>query len=272
MLRSLAISVARSLPPGLKQKLHNVRSLDNLTRKMYGAAVGSAPIPIADGPMKGILFAGGEHLSHAHISGTYERDLVDAIAKYLKPGMVCYDIGASIGYLSMQMAAKAKHVYAFEPQPTAANEIRRHCQANGFTNVEVVNNPVTDRVTEVVFAMTDVAYGSGIDWKQKDDRWEKLTLESTTLDLFAESHAGPDLLKMDIEGEEGRAMAGGMKMLAKYRPVVFCELHGPEPAKATCQVLNEVGYKVFYLTGEEFFPEKESTIIPGMLQVVALPQ
>lgn len=272
MLRELAVGFARSLPADLKGKIHNVRWLDNLTRKLYGKALGSGPVLITEGPMRGLRFAAGEHLSHAHIAGTYERELVDAIARHLKPGMVCYDIGASIGYLSMQMAAQARKVFAFEPQPAAGNEIRRHCEANGFTNVEIESSPVTDRVTEVTFAITDVAYGSSIDWEKTEDKWRQLTLQSTTLDLFAQTHPGPDLLKMDIEGEEGRALAGGREMLRKFRPIVFCELHGTDPARAACKVLRETGYEVYYLNGEKFDPDKEGTIVPGMLQVMALPQ
>ena len=272
MFRQMALGLAAGLPTGLKSKIHNSKSLDNLTRRVYGMALGSKPIEIQEGPMKGIRFAASKHVSHAHIGGSYEQELVDAIDRYLKPGMVCYDIGASIGYLTMQMAQRAKRVYAFEPSPEARGELAKHTAANGFTNIEVVSSPLTDKITEVTFAVTNTAYGSGIDWNgSQEGRWPTIKLMSTTLDLFTKDHPMPDLLKMDIEGEEGSAMEGGRQMLMQKKPIIFCELHGLQPALATCKVLTECGYTVRHMDGTPFDPRLEGQIVPGMLQVIALP-
>jgi len=267
----MALGLAAGLPTGLKSKIHNSKNLDNFTRRVYGMALGSKPLEVEDGPMKGIRFAASQHVSHAHVGGSYERELVDAIDRYLKPGMVCYDIGASIGYLTMQMAKRAKQVYAFEPSPEAREEIAKHTAANGFHNIEVVSNPVTDKITEVTFAVTNTAYGSGIDWKGSQGRWPTIKLTSTTLDVFTKDHPMPDLLKMDIEGEEGHAMEGARQMLMEKHPIIFCELHGRQPALDTCKVLTECGYTVRHMDGTPFDPTQEGRIIPGMLQVIALP-
>jgi len=40
---------------------------------------------IGEGPMRGIKLTGSQHTSHAHINGTYEREVQDAIAGMLRP-------------------------------------------------------------------------------------------------------------------------------------------------------------------------------------------
>ena len=63
------------------------------------------------------------------------------------------------------------------------------------------------------------------------------------------------LVKIDVEGFEGEAIAGGREVLSAHMPVVFLELHGAylrrrgrDPAAVLGQ-LNDLGYRRF-LSGE----------------------
>src|SRR5881394_2122332 len=113
MLRRLSVLAARAMPEPLKNWIHHHRSLDSAARKMFAlfSKSGGDTATIESGPMKGLRLRVGEHVSHAHISGTYEIETQQAIDRLVTPGSVCYDLGASIGYLSLLMARKASHVY-----------------------------------------------------------------------------------------------------------------------------------------------------------------
>jgi FkbM family methyltransferase len=266
---AFAAQVARVLPQWLKDFVHSNNALDTGLRRMYGWSLGKGSAAIPDGPMKGIQLALGEHVSHAHLNGTYERELLDAVDQALKPGMVCYDVGASIGYISLLMASRAQKVYSFEPAPHAIAEIKKHCAANNLSNVEVVPQPVSDSVKTVQFQITDTAYGSAIG--SGDSRWKQMTFETTSLDLFAQTHELPDLIKMDIEGEEGRALEGARKILTEKRPTLICEIHSNEQARHVGKVLEECGYSIFSIDGQHPFVAKDN-IVAGLVQVVAVPK
>lgn len=251
--------------------IHESTTLDKLVRRTYGTLLGSGSSVIPEGPMKGLHLAHSEHVSHAHLRGVYEIEMLEALDRVLKPGMVCYDVGASIGYISILMARKARKVYAFEPAPHAIAEIRRQAAANNFSNIEVVPLPVSDCVKTVSFQLSDTAYGSRIN-SVLEERWKTISFDTTTLDIFASTHEAPDLIKMDIEGEEGRALEGTRKVLSEKQPVLICEVHSAEQADHTGRVLAACGYKIFHLDGvTPFEPQASQNIVAGMVQVLAVP-
>jgi len=181
------------------------------------------------------------------------------------PGSVCYDLGASIGYLSLLMARKAAHVYAFEPAPHAAAELGRQMAINGFHHVTVVPSPVSDRKRQVRFCLTDVAYGSSI--VESKTEWPEIELTTITLDEFVRANPFPDFLKIDVEGEEGRVLRGAQSILARRHVRICCELHSQRAAEEVQEVLSLHGYKMRTLTGEPF--EATGRIVPGLVQVIA---
>jgi FkbM family methyltransferase len=269
MLRDLLISVARLVPRSAKTYIHHHRALDRLSRQLFSSVLRTQGdvIAIESGPLQGLLLKVSEHVSHAHIQGDYEIETQLAIDRLVQPGSVCYDLGASIGYLSLLMARKAARVYAFEPAPHAAAEIALHAAANRFENIVVVANPASDGETTVDFALSDVAYGSAI--MRTKTRWRTIQVKTITLDAFARSHEAPDFIKIDVEGEEGRVLEGARLVLGTHRPLICCELHSQAAAEAVCRVLAECNYHITTLEGETFrIPDP---IVPGMLQIIGRP-
>lgn len=208
-----------------------------------------------------------EHVLSSHISGAYERKTQVAIERLVWPGAVCYDLGASIGYFSLLMARKASCVYAFEPAPHAAEEIRKHATANGFQNIAVVGAPVSNSEREVTFSLTDVAYGSCI--VESQTKWPTLTLTTITVDGFAMTHPSPDFLKIDVEGEEARVLSGAQSILREKRPVICCELHSEKLAKEVESILSGNGYRLTTLDGQPF--HAGGSVVAGDVQILALP-
>jgi len=266
--KRLAIHAAAKLPSGVKAFLHRHRHLDRISRLWFRALLGSGEVTIEAGPLCGWRLASSEHISHAHVRGVYEREVQEAIARIVKPGWICYDLGASIGYLSLVMVkAGARRVYAFEPAPHAAEEIRRNFQANGVDNYTIVANPVSDSIRPVRFGITDVAYGSAIAYSPT--RWPTIEVMTVTLEAFVKEHEFPDFVKIDVEGEEEKVLEGARSILAERRTIFCIEVHTFEDAVQTKRILEEYGYRVTSLSGEEFVISSE--IKAGNVQVLAWP-
>jgi len=220
--------------------------------------------------MKGIRLALGQHVSHAHLTGSYELDFQQAIQRHIRPGMVCYDLGASIGYMSLLMAGSALHVFCFEPSPSAASQIPRHMAANSFANFTVVPKPVSNVITDVTFQLTDVAYGSSIA-ETGTSRWPTISLTTTTIDTFAADHPAPDFIKIDIEGFEGPALAGAQHTLATKRPILCIEVHSNQCAEEVAAALAPHNYQLFDVHSAKPFSPADGTIIAGEVQIVCIP-
>ena len=269
MLRSLTLKAAQLTPSFVKRMVHHNRMLDHLSRKAFQGAMGAdgSVVTIESGPLAGVKLAVSEHISHAHVSGSYEAATQRAIASILQPEFICYDLGASIGYLSLLMASRTKKVFAFEPAPHAQAEIRKHLAANNLGNVEIVPSPVSDRERTVEFSLTDNAYGSRITTTQTE--WPSLKLTTITLDDFVTTHPYPDFLKMDVEGEEGRVFEGARSILKERKTIFCCELHSREAALHVESILHEYGYEIKTLEGEPFVVGEHITA--GEVQVIASP-
>jgi FkbM family methyltransferase len=263
----IPVWVAEHTPRKLKLAVHRVHFLDKALMSLYGSLVKDKVISIEEGPMRGIKLATSRHTSHAHITGSYERDVQNAIDGMVREGDICYDLGASIGYMTLLMARRAKHVYSFEPAPHAIAEMRRHLAVNDMRNVTVVPSPVSDGVRAVRFCLTDAAYGSGIN--ETETRWPVLQLETTTLDLFARDHPIPDFLKMDVEGEEGAVLDGAHEILAHRKTSICCEVHNREAARSVIGTLEQFGYKVTLLDGSTAKVPEE--LVAGEFHVLARP-
>src|SRR5262249_20328815 len=99
-LSQIPVWIARFAPLSLKAAIHRVRFLHQGLMTIYGALIADKSMMIEDGPMRGIQLSASRHTSHAHIQGTYEREVQEAIDSMVRPADICYDLGASIGYMT----------------------------------------------------------------------------------------------------------------------------------------------------------------------------
>src|SRR5439155_23177655 len=90
--------------------------------------------------------------------GGLEADLQEVLAKHLRPGMVFYDLGANVGFLSLLAArlvgAKGK-VFSFEADPEVAGRLKENVEKNGLQNVRLVQKAVWSSTGAVAFSRAD---------------------------------------------------------------------------------------------------------------------
>ena len=193
---------------------------------------------------------------------------------YVRPGMTVFDVGASVGELTVlfaRLAGDAGSVHAFEPGPVA-DELERACSEAGRRNVVVNRVAVGDRSATVALRMYDDEHQS---WNTLADRPVRpggvdvtpiatADVRAVTLDEYcAEGDVGRvDLLKIDVEGSEYHVLRGSERLLAEQR-VRCCvfeyggttEDMGVDPA-AIEQLLSAHGYELRnVVAGDPVFPK-----------------
>jgi FkbM family methyltransferase len=182
------------------------------------------------------------------VKRTYERHVTSAMRPLLRPGMVMIDVGANIGYYSLLGAARvgpAGTVIAFEPGEANTALLQMSAQANAFKNIAIHALAVADVNRTVGFSMDD---SNGSIYPQ-DARLGHLQVRAVRLDDFLKDEPRIDLVKMDIEGAEGLALAGMRQLLLRHRPILFTEFN-PNALQATSGIsaeaylnsLRELGY------------------------------
>ena len=61
----------------------------------------------------------------------------------------------------------------------------------------------------------------------------------------------PSFIKMDIEGAEGDALEGAVRVLERHRPVLLIDLHSPEQDLRVGRVSGDADYRVRTSDGRE---------------------
>lgn len=169
-------------------------------------------------------------------TGSWEPHIVAFYARYLRAGMTVVDVGANIGFHALHAACRVGQqgrVLAFEPDPRNASLLRMSLGLQEHRpSVEVIEAALSDRDGELVLSDLGNPGNAGARFTHQDrGHLERLvhgphpTFRTVAAWRF-DSRFDPeriDLVKIDVEGFEPRAMAGMAESIARCRPVILTE-------------------------------------------------
>jgi FkbM family methyltransferase len=246
------------LPAPIKKFFYKWPFLARMIRRSLNAAApeGLSETTIAAGPARGLKMLLDLQLEKDYWLGTYETDLQAAAAKLIQPGSVVYDIGANIGYISLlsaQLSGLTGKTFSFEALPANVERLMTNISINGLgSRVTVIHAAVIDTDQRVTFLThPSGAMGKALGSAGRDEQYNgRITVPGLAVDTFIydQNHPEPDLVKMDIEGGEGSALAGMQRLLSEKKPIFLIELHGEQAAHQVWDCLLQYDYMVFEMT------------------------
>lgn len=205
---------------------------------------------------------------------SYEKEEMSLISKLLEPHMVCFDVGANIGWYSLKIAKSdyTINVYAFEPIPLTYQQLAENVALNRIPNIKLFNLGLSDRNQDMKFYFDPLLSGnaSAKNLAAKPGILEVIAKTERMDDVVARLGLHRvDFVKCDVEGAELLVFQGGMETLKKYQPCVFTEMLRKWSAKFNyhpneiIQLFSELGYRCFISRGEqleEFFKMDDNTV------------
>ena len=177
-------------------------------------------LDLAD-PVQRLLFFFGDY---------DERREADLITRVLAPGEIFWDVGANLGYFTLLAAARLKNtgqVVALEPGPSAYNCLTENISQNPFTNILPCQVAASDREGEaLLYSVKGQPDGRANLFRAGAEQTESTPVHTVTLDGWREGHglAGPDFLKLDVEGAELAALTGARETLLAWDPLLLVEM------------------------------------------------
>ncbi len=197
------------------------------------------------GPARGLHFLIRLPQDKAMWKGTYELEFCERLKAAVRPGDVCYDIGAFRGYTAGVFAlAGASKVYAFEPMPENQATIRKVVAMNPALPLELVAKAVADLEGEKVLEIHRDQSMNRLKSLPGSSDGERIVVETTTVDATAKARGmWPNLLKIDVEGAEEAVLKGAKEVLKKSVRGVFMEIHHPQAEAACRALLEQAGYE-----------------------------
>ena len=198
------------------------------------------------GPSRGLRYRVFPEFGLSPIYGGWEPEAQRLMAEHIRPGGVVYDLGANRGIHSVlfcRLVGAQGHVYAFEPVPEILAELRANLALNHFTNATPAPYAVAAGRGRQRF---ERAHHTGAGHVQQGGARESDQLEVETISLdefvFGAGNRPPTFIKMDIEGGEGAALAGAVRVLEHARPSVLVDLHSPDQDLAVGNILADYDY------------------------------
>lgn len=253
-LLKIASWAAGILPISIKKGLYRIPWLASFLRGSLNKAApqGIHKVEIAGGVLAGSQMALDLQREKDYWLGTYEPELQAAAEHFIHSDMCVYDVGANIGYITLiaayQNGQKGK-VYSFEALPANIERLSRNVMINQLEKrVNIQHAAVVDKSKKVTFYMHQSgAMGKAAGSAGRDESYmQSIKVDGIALDdfVFKKKQAKPDLIKMDIEGGEGMALAGMKRILKDIKPVFLIELHGQQAAQQVWEQLTVNGYSL----------------------------
>ena len=162
----------------------------------------------------------------------WEPDVSAAMERILEPGWTVIDIGANVGYFTLLAASRVGptgHVIAFEPGQANCGLIQLSAITNEFDNVRVHSIALSDVAGAMIyerFVGTNARVHPVDKGQPPSVGGPRQLVPSMRLDDI-QLEAGVDLIKIDIEGGEMRALEGGLRLLRESRPLIVTEFSPP---------------------------------------------
>ncbi len=158
-------------------------------------------------------------------SGDYEVKVSRLFRSLLKEGMRVLDIGANIGFyslLSSLAVGPSGKVWAVEPNPRNVALINASRTANSFSNLSIFQAAASDQ-WELLTLFPDGSNGVTESRPITDPSQAGETVQAFPVSAILPPDQELDVVKIDIEGAEGKALRGIAELLRRSKPVIFTE-------------------------------------------------
>ncbi|TDD24494.1 FkbM family methyltransferase [Nonomuraea diastatica] len=194
------------------------------------------------------------------------------LAGFVRPGAVCFDVGAAYGMYTFplaRLAGQTGQVHSFEPLPVPYRILEAGRRAVGARNVQVTNAALG---SSAGWQWLNLPYRFGLPihgWAHLQEGLKHpgrfaatrtLEVPVYTVDLVCELRevSRVDFMKLDVEGFEPEVLKGAERTIERHRPALLMEIedrHLGKYGRTSADVagwLAERGYRMHVWRGRRW--------------------
>jgi len=211
---------------------------------------------------------GEVHGYYLYFLGVYSEDEIEALIRLCRSAHVLADVGANIGLMSLAVAAACPtlRIYAFEADSVIADRFEANLLLNPAlaNRITVVRSAIADVDNTLLFEMASNRSNTEVGHLTSQQNARTVEVPATRLDTFFQDRGDtPDIVKIDIEGAELKALQGMRALIDAHPPEqILVEVHGFYLDEKACSEFNlavealliKAGYELSLLNGSEAGP------------------
>lgn len=178
--------------------------------------------------------------------------------RHIRPGMTVVDVGVNRGQMALifaKLVGQSGQVVAIEPAPGPFADLELNVRLNRLNHVRLIEAAAGDSDGELAFAYAPDRSTQGklrdVEVGYLNPGADTLPVRAVTLDSVIDHDASPDVLKIDVEGAAAHVLRGAARILDRFGPNVYIELHGPEEQAGVRDELLGRGYVLETVDGRE---------------------
>ena len=205
--------------------------------------------------------------------GEFSEHEVKLFEAFCAPGNVIVDVGANIGTHTLafsRLVGPTGRVFAYEPQRIVFQTLCANLALNSITNVECIQKGLGAEVGQVL--IPDINYnqpgnfgGIAIDKFTTGNKVEIVKLDALI------NLPRLNFIKIDVEGMEGNVISGALKVIHKFKPILYVENDRLDKSKALIKLIRSLDYRIFWhnppLYNRDNYAGDSENIYPGIVSV-----
>jgi FkbM family methyltransferase len=214
---------------------------------------------------------------HVFVTGEYEPATTSLVKALLRSGDTFVDVGANVGYfalLAAQRIGPTGRVVAFEPVPLTRDQFTKNVQLNGFGNLMIRDEALSERPGEVEFFVGPTDHRGTSSLRPLDASSEKIRVRTARFDDLGLD--GPArVIKIDVEGAELLALHGMAETLRRDHPDLIVEVTDSflrtmgHSAVALGEFLLGLGYRMYVIDHPGLVPvDPNRADLPGQFNAL----
>ena len=185
-----------------------------------------------------------------YLKGQYEEKQIHYLQQLISKNKidVFIDIGAHMGFYSMNMSINAIQIHSFEPVMNNFIQLKRNKDLNKFDNIKLYNFALSDEEKKIKMWVPDKYKTGGFSVYDDNDKEMKKYNMKKIFKLESECKKGDDILKIrnkkiaikiDVERHEKKVLKGITNLIKKNKTIIQIELFDERVSDVTSLLKKE---------------------------------
>lgn len=160
---------------------------------------------------------------------------ISVLVDCLRTDDILWDVGANIGTHTVFAGKKLidGSVVSFEPYPPNVERLRTNVKINNLKNVHIVQSALGSSRGELHLNLEGEEAGHGGHSLTTDTHSNSVLVDVLTGDSLTNKYGYPNVLKIDVQGEELNVLKGLDDILQSECRLIFCEVHKSRGVKVS---------------------------------------